>query len=67
MSSYCQNSKSLKNYYGPLFKGLYLGNYRPLKSFPGNDNTAGIQEYVSRHKVTTGTQPCTGAFEPIRE
>jgi parallel beta-helix repeat protein len=64
---YCLKSMSRKNYRGPLFKGLHLGNYIPLHAFQGNGIATVLPDYVSRHNVSTGKKTYAGAYEPLSE
>lgn len=65
ISHYGRNTISLQEYNGPLFKGVHLRDYRPLKSFPGTAAATSVPEYVSKHKITTGSKPFVGAYEPL--
>ena len=61
---YSVHSKYFPNYHGPLFKGIEVGNYQLLKSFPGSNDAAVLPPEISKLLGQTGKY--IGAYPPIQ-
>ena len=60
---YSVHSKYFPDYHGPLFKGIEVGNYQLLKSFPGSGNAAALPSEIS--KLLGQKEKYIGAYPPI--
>jgi parallel beta-helix repeat protein len=60
---YSIHSRYFPNYHGLLFKGIEVGNYQLLKSFPGSSYAAVLQSEISKLLGQTGKY--IGAYPPI--
>ena len=58
------NSKYFKNYLGPLFKGVELGNYQLLKAFPGSETATKLPAKIST--LTGISEKHTGALPLVK-
>lgn len=65
VSSYAVKSISLKNYRGPLFKGVHLGNYQLMKNFEGIKAATELPESIKKLMGETGTFIRPGAYRPL--
>ncbi len=61
---YSVHSKYFPNYHGPLFKGIEVGNYQLLKSFPGSNDAAVLPSEISKLLGQTGKY--IGAYPPVQ-
>jgi len=61
---YSVHSKYFPNYHGPLFKGIEVGNYQLLKSFPGSNDAAVLPSEISKLLEQTGIY--IGAYPPVQ-
>ncbi|MCG6915036.1 right-handed parallel beta-helix repeat-containing protein [bacterium BMS3Abin03] len=61
---YSVHSKYFPNYHGPLFKGIEVGNYQLLKSFPGSNDAAVLPSEISKLLGQTGKY--FGAYPPVQ-
>jgi hypothetical protein len=64
---YATHSVSLKNYHGPLFKSIHLGNYQLLKNFPGLKVATDLPESVKKLMGEKKFVNRPGAFKPCPE
>ena len=62
-NEYSVHSKYFPDYHGPLFKGIEVGNYQLLKSFPGSGNAAALPSEIS--KLLGQKEKYIGAYPPI--
>jgi hypothetical protein len=65
VSSYATKSIHLKNYRGPLFKGIQLGDYRLIKKFEGLKTATELPESIRKLMGETGTVIRTGSYRPL--
>ncbi len=65
MPDYAFKSISLKNYRGPLFKGVHLGDYRLMKNFEGIKAASELPESIKKLMGETGTAIRPGAYSPV--
>jgi hypothetical protein len=65
--SYATKSISLKNYRGPLFKEVHLGDYRLMKNFEGIKAATELPESIKKLMGETVTVIRPGAFRPLED
>ena len=64
VTDYATRSISLKNYRGPLFKSVHLGNYQLLENFPGLKAATDLPESVKKLMGVSTPVNWPGAFNP---
>ncbi len=67
VASYATKSIGLKNYRGPLFKGVHLGNYRLMNNFEGIKAATELPESIKKIMGETGTVIRPGAYRPVED
>ena len=60
---YSVHSNYFPNYQGPLFKGIEIGNYQILKSFPGLNNVTTLPPKISQ--LLGQKEKYIGAYPPV--
>ena len=64
---YSTKSMGMKNYRGPLFKNVNLGNYQLMKNFPGIKAATELPASIKKMMGDPGTLVRPGAFKPLKE
>jgi hypothetical protein len=67
VSSYATKSISLKNYRGPIFKGVHLGDYRLMKNFEGIKAASQLPESIQKLMGEKETVIRPGAYRPLEK
>lgn len=67
MADYASKSISLKNYRGPLFKIINLGNYQLIKNLEGIKTATELPESIKKLIGETNPVYWPGAFKPGKD